>query len=104
MFIQYDELELLELFLREPVNILDDESGEYMYTYEDGNKFKLILMIGTYEKMCRLSLTYNDFDVFDGEFRNVTSLEKKGDSLFINVEGQEAVRIKFSKQVGIELL
>ncbi|MFP3846031.1 hypothetical protein [Priestia filamentosa] len=106
MFIKYDEYELLELFQNEPVSIADDlDAGELIYLYEDAQKFKLILTMDVYKQICSIDITYNDNTVFSGEFNNVSSIRKIADDIMIiDIEREEKIRIKFSKQVGVELL
>ena len=43
MFTKYDEYELLELFLNEPVEICEKEAGIFLYNQEDIHGFKLSL-------------------------------------------------------------
>ena len=105
MFIKYDEYDLLELFLKEPVSITDDlDAGELIYTYKDSQSFKVILAMDVYRKICSLSVTYNDSIVFTGEFNNVTSINKIDDFMLINVNNEERLKVKFTNQVGVELL
>lgn len=105
MFIKYDEYDLLELFLREPISIADDPAaGELMYVYEDDKRFDLIMTISTYGKTCDLSITYHDLVVFTGEFRNVTAIDKKGNHMLISINDEQKLKVKFDVQVGIELL
>ncbi|MES9689210.1 hypothetical protein ABWK31_17400, partial [Bacillus sp. JJ353] len=70
MFIKYNEYDLLELFENEPVIITHQDAGEFNYTYEDNQNFKLILTLEVYQKTCGLSITYNDCIVFAGDFIN----------------------------------
>ncbi|SFJ73663.1 MULTISPECIES: hypothetical protein [unclassified Bacillus (in: firmicutes)] len=105
MFIKYDEYELLELFLSEPVSIADHlEAGEFIYSYKDNKNFKLILTMDVYGQTCSVSITYDDFIVFAGDFKNVTSIKKIENDMIISVSNHERLKIKFSKQVGVELL
>ncbi|MGG1221010.1 hypothetical protein ABE236_26640 [Priestia endophytica] len=105
MFIQYDEYELLELFQGEPVSVGDDvRAGILMYVYEDNNNFKLMFTLDVYRKVCTISITYKDYSVFDGEFLNITEIHKRERDLTIRIKGMEKVKIKFFKQLGVELL
>ncbi|MED1739327.1 hypothetical protein P4U97_07435 [Bacillus swezeyi] len=105
MFIKYDEYDLLELFESEPVSIADElDAGELIYTYKDNQNFKLILTMDVYQQTCSLSMTYNDFIVFSGDFKGVTSIKKVENAMIICIEEEERIRVKFSMQVGVELL
>lgn len=105
MFINYDKYELLELFQQEPTSITGNmEDGELIYTYRDTKYFKLILTFDVYKQTCSVSITCDDLIVFSGGFTNVTCLKKSDDNLALYVNNKEKVKIKFSKQVGVELL
>ncbi|MGX9290925.1 hypothetical protein ACSLGF_06800 [Bacillus sp. A015] len=105
MFIKYDEYDLLELFQSEPVSItgnLDD--GELIYTYKDDLNFKLILSLDVYKQTSSISITFNDFVVFSGEFSHVTSIKKHDRTLIMYVKEEERLKVKFYNQVGAELI
>ncbi|MCR6095417.1 hypothetical protein HXA31_11615 [Salipaludibacillus agaradhaerens] len=105
MFVKYDEYDLLELFQNEPMsikgNIYDEE---LIYTYKDQQNFKVILTLDTYKQTISLSITFNDAIVFTGDFNNVTSIKKDDKYMVIYVNGEERLKVKFYKQVGVELL
>lgn len=105
MFIKYDEYDLLELFQSEPVSITGNiDDGELIYTYRDEQDFKLILTLDVYKQTSNLSITFNNSIVFTGDFNNVTSI-KKGDKAFVMyVCEEERIKVKFYKQIGVELL
>lgn len=105
MFIKYDEYELLELFQSEPVSITGNiDDGELIYTYKDDQNFKVILTLDVYQQTCSLSITFNDSIVFTGDLNNVTSIKKDDKVMVINVGEEEKLKVKFYKQVGVELL
>ncbi|MEC2158775.1 hypothetical protein [Virgibacillus halodenitrificans] len=105
MFIKYDEYDLLELFLSEPISITGNtDDGELIYTYKDGQNFKVILTMDVYQQMVSLSLTFNDLIVFTGDFHNVTSIKKDDKALIMYVEKEERLKVKFFEQVGVQLL
>lgn len=106
MFIEYDELDLLELFEGEPASITGNKKdGKLIYTYKDEQNFQLVLTLNTYAKTIRLSITYNDFIVFEGDFADVTSITKKDDrAMIIHVNKEPILKVKFYQQVGVELL
>ena len=105
MFIKYDEYDLLELFQSEPVSISGNiVDGELIYTYKDDQNFKVILTLDVYQQTSSLSITFNDSIVFSGELNNVSSIKKDGKVMVINVGGDEKLKVKFYKQVGVELL
>mgnify|MGYP003550882158 FL=1 len=105
MFIKYDEYDLLELFQSEPVSISGNiVDGELIYTYKDDQNFKVILTLDVYQQTSSLSITFNDSIVFTGDLNNVTSIKKDDKVMVINVGGDEKLKVKFYKQVGVELL
>ena len=105
MFIKYDEYDLLELFQSEPVSISGNiDDGELIYTYKDDQNFKVILTLDVYQQTSSLTITFNDSIVFTGDLNNVSSIKKDGKVMVINVGGDEKLKVKFYKQVGVELL
>ena len=105
MKIKYDEYDLLELFQSEPVSITGNiDDGELIYTYKDDQNFKVILTIDVYKQTSSIGITFNDSIVFTGEFNNVTSIKKVDKAMVINVGEEERLKVKFYKQVGVELL
>ncbi|OBW59806.1 hypothetical protein A9986_01145 [Solibacillus silvestris] len=105
MFIKYDEYDLLELFQSEPVSISGNiDDGELIYTYKDDQNFKVILTLDVYQQTSSLTITFNDSIVFSGDLNNVSSIKKDGKVMVINVGGDEKLKVKFYKQVGVELL
>ena len=105
MFIKYDEYDLLELFQSEPVSITGNiDDGELIYTYKDDQNFKVILTIDVYKQTSSISITFNDSIVFTGDFNNVTSIKKVDKAMVINVGEEERLKVKFYKQVGVELI
>ncbi|MDA7028017.1 hypothetical protein PJ311_15700 [Bacillus sp. CLL-7-23] len=105
MFIKYDEYELLELFESEPDSIADDpDAGILIYSYKDNQDFELILTLDVYQLTCSLGITYKDFIVFSADFQNVTSIKKVENFLVISIGEEEKIKVKFTKQVGVELL
>lgn len=105
MFIKYDEYDLLELFQSEPVSISGNiDDGELIYTYKDDQNFKVILTLDVYQQTSSLTITFNDSIVFSGDLNNVSSIKKDGKVMVINVGEDEKLKVKFDKQVGVELL
>lgn len=105
MFIKYDEYDLLELFQSEPVSISGNiDDGELIYTYKDDQNFKVILTLDVYQQTSSLTITFNDSIIFSGDLNNVSSIKKDGKVMVINVGGDEKLKVKFYKQVGVELL
>ncbi|ADC49261.1 hypothetical protein BpOF4_05995 [Alkalihalophilus pseudofirmus OF4] len=105
MSIKYDEYDLLELFQSEPVSISGNiDDGELIYTYKDDQNFKLILTLDVYKQAISLGITFNDSIVFTGDFNNVTNIIKDDDAMVLYVGEEKRVKVKFYKQVGVELL
>ena len=105
MSIKYDEYDLLELFQSEPVSISGNiDDGELIYTYKDDQNFKVILTLDVYQQTSSLTITFSDSIVCSGKLNNVSSIKKDGKVMVINVGGDEKLKVKFYKQVGVELL
>lgn len=105
MFIKYDEYDLLELFQSEPVSITGNiDDGELIYSYKDDQNFKVILTLDVYKQTSSLSITFNDSIVFTGDFNNVVSIKKNDKTMVMNVGEEEKIKVKFYKQLGVELL
>ncbi|MEW9677688.1 hypothetical protein ABRT01_16145 [Lentibacillus sp. L22] len=105
MFIKYDEYDLLELFQNEPVSITGNpDDGELLYSCKDSQNFKVILTLDVYRQTCSLSITYNDAIVFVGDFTSVTSMKKFDNNMIIYIDEKEKIKVKFSKQIGVELI
>jgi len=105
MFIKYDEYDLLELFQSEPVSITGNiDDGVLIYAFKDDQNFEVILTLDVYQQTCSLSITFNDAIVFTGDFNNVTSIKKDDKAMVFNVGEKEKLKVKFYKQVGVELL
>ncbi|COD04993.1 hypothetical protein FJP86_18440 [Bacillus velezensis] len=105
MFIKYDELELLELFLNEPVSIADNpDAGELIYSVKDTKGFKLVLFVDVYKMECDVSLTYDESIVFHSKLNNVTQLKKVNNNMIICIKDEERIKVAFKEQFGIFLL
>lgn len=104
-FIKYNENDLMELFQSEPVSVFGNmDAGGLIYTYKDNNNFKIILSLDVYRQSINLSIAYNDINVFTGELLNVTSITKIEESMLVKVNNENKLEVKFSNQVGVELL
>lgn len=64
----------------------------------------MILTLDVYQQTSSLSIIFNDSIVFRGDFNNVTSIKKDDKVMVINVGEEEKLKVKFYKQVGVELL
>ncbi|EIT84005.1 hypothetical protein A374_18269 [Fictibacillus macauensis ZFHKF-1] len=105
MFIKYDEYDLLELFESEPVSITGNiDDGLLMYIYKDDQNFKVNLTLDVYQQTSSLSITFKDYIVFTGEFNNVTRIKRYDKAMVIIVGEEEKIKLKFYKQLGVELL
>jgi hypothetical protein len=105
MCIKYDQYDLLELFQSEPISVSGNaDDGELIYTYKDSQNFEVVLMLDAYQQLLNLSILFQDYTVFTGEFKNVTELKKTEEAMLIEIDKVNKVRVKFRKQVGVELL
>ena len=109
MYIQYDEFQLLELFGSEPVLIVDEEAGIFMYSKGDYAGFKLILTISIYENECNLSLIHEKYPVpiFESKLKDVEKISGTSSELKIERRGSNKVislRVKPNFSIRIENL
>lgn len=104
MFIKYDEYELLELFCNDPISIGPVEAGKLIYSLKDDKGFEIVMFIDIYSKICEVTITFKELIVFTGKIENVESINKKGDEMIINKKGKNILKVKFKKQIGVELL
>jgi hypothetical protein len=98
MHIKYDEIEMFELFEREPISIYEEEAGKFMYIKEDEIGMKLILNLDIYEQTCSFSLGYKDYskDIYNSEYKFVKKFECNEKYLrVINLSDECMVEIGF---------
>lgn len=101
MFIEYDELELLEFFEGEPVVIGEFEAGNVIYSYKNNN-FKMVLLISTYEMYIKISITYNDNVVYCQKHDDILAINKVDtDNLKVIGDKKSVVILKKSPQIGV---
>ncbi|KHD35374.1 hypothetical protein NL50_13770 [Clostridium acetobutylicum] len=104
MCIKYDEYELLELFCNEPVSIGEVEAGELIYSLKDDKGFEIVMFMDVYRKICEVTITYQELIVFTCKIEDVESLSKVDDYMVINSRTKSILKVKFKKQIGVELL
>src|SRR5690625_1829121 len=104
MFIKYDEYDLLELFLSEPISLTDNlGDGEVRYVKSGENEFQLAINIYAYQLKCTISLLYQKKDIFFSSFENVTSLIKKGNTLEVLSGKGKLLAIEFTEDFIISI-
>ena len=84
MFIKYDEIELMEFFETEPIFIGDEEAGECMYVRRQGD-FKIILVISTYEKYIKVSVSYKENVIYSEKHSSISEIEKIDKECFVTL-------------------
>ncbi|OOM80579.1 hypothetical protein CLPUN_12450 [Clostridium puniceum] len=104
MYIKYDEFELLELFCNEPVSIGELEAGELIYSLNDNKGFEIVMSMDVYRKICEITITYQQLTVFTCKIENVECINKVNDEMVINNKEKSILKVKFKKQIGVELL
>lgn len=80
MFINMNEEDLFEFFQADPVNIIDEEAGEIMYSISINN-VEMINVISTYENTVSISINVNDKLLFTHKLSGVTKVEADASSL-----------------------
>lgn len=104
MYIEYDESELLELFLCEPDSLTGDmDDGEISYTKKSRNGFELTVFIHTYELECGIYLTYNEKDVFSVVLKDISKIIKKDNLMCVESETEEIATIFFGEDFNIRI-
>lgn len=104
MYIKYDEYELLELFCNEPVSIGDLESGELIYSLKDNKGFEIVMFMDVYRKICEVTITFQELIVFTCKIEDVESINKVNDEMIITDKNKSILKVKFNKQIGVELI
>ncbi|MGE7307567.1 hypothetical protein ACQKJG_27445 [Priestia megaterium] len=82
---EYNEYELLELFEDEPVVVVDEQTGMFMYSKNDDYGFQLILTTSVHENKCSVSLGYEHFKglIFDFELEDINQIKGENNCLTI---------------------
>ncbi|WP_099223068.1 hypothetical protein [Listeria costaricensis] len=105
MYIEYDEYELLELFLNEPSSLYDnEEDGEVSYTKKSQSDFELTLFIHTYQMECELYLSFKGKDIFSVELKEIVNIIKKDNIMSINSAKKELVQVYFGEDFNIRII
>ncbi|MBO0468766.1 hypothetical protein JZO73_14780 [Enterococcus plantarum] len=100
---KYDELDLMELFLSESEN-LTDNVGDGNITYKiSKDDFTLKIFVRTYENQVSVFLTYNEKDIFYGDFDNVTELRKEDMYLRVLRENITIASLCFGTMLSISI-
>ena len=71
---------MFEFFQADPVNIIDEEAGEIMYSISINN-VEMINVISTYENTVSISINVNDKLLFTHKLSGVTKVEADVSSL-----------------------
>ena len=100
MFIKYDEIELMEFFETEPIFIGDEEAGECMYVRRQGY-FKIILVISTYEKYIKVSVSYKENVIYSEKHSSISEIERiDKNTLKVSSDNHDIVIIN-APQIGV---
>lgn len=103
MFIEYNENDLLELFLNEPVGI-GELNEELIYSYKNDMGFSITMYLNVYAQKIELSLSYNDTVLFNDTIHEVESIIRINNDLLINSKSEKKLKLKFYPQVGVEFI
>lgn len=103
MFTDFNEYELLEIFEREPISIVAEGAGIFLYTKNDHHGFELSMILSIYEKKCKISLIFDGFinPIFDFELTNVESLKCSNGNLRIRRKDGDDIEISFKPNFAI---
>ncbi len=105
MYIKYDEYELLEMFLNEPLEINGKEGGVFLYKSKNMNGFELSMYISIYEQLCCINLKHISLlnPVFDSTIYEVEKILKKENSLIIKKYNKDKIVIYFKPNISLKL-
>jgi hypothetical protein len=102
---KYDEYELLKLFEDEPLVMVDDQTGMFMYSKDDDYGFHLLLTMSVHESKCSVSLSYKHFKgvIFDFELEDISQIKGKNNRLTIlGNDGNTEVEISFKPHFSLK--
>ncbi|ADF38672.1 hypothetical protein [Priestia megaterium] len=102
---KYDEYELLELFEDEPLVMVDEQTGMFMYSKDDDHGFHLLLVMSVHKNQCSVSLGYNHFKglIFDFELEDISEIKGKNNRLTIlGNDGNREVEISFKPHFSLK--
>jgi len=102
---EYNEYELLELFEDEPVVMVDEQTGVFMYSKDDDHGFHLLLVMSVHESQCSVSLSYKHFKglIFDFELEDISEIKGENNRLTIlGNDGNREVEISFKPHFSLK--
>ncbi len=105
MYIEYDEYELLDMFLNEPLEINGKEGGIFLYKSENMNGFELSMYISIYEQLCCINLKYVGLlnPVFDIAINEVEKILKEDNRLIVRKYNKDEIIIYFKPNISLKL-
>ena len=89
MSIKYDEYDLLELFGAEPIAIVDQITGIFLYNQVKKNGLELFFKFSTYEDSCSITLYLNSAVVASVSLEDVISFVREEYSLRITLRNSD---------------
>ena len=101
MFIQFNDLDLLDFFENEPLVIGERDEAKFIYSIKDSRQFSMTLAVDTYAKIIDISVRYSDNTVFAGEFDNVLEIRKSEDVLLVEMKNKKRLVLKKHACFGI---
>ena len=103
MFIKFDDLDMFDFFISDPVYIGEKEAAHFIYSIEDDYMFSMSLMVDTYGQKIDVSVSYDNNIVFAGQFDNILEIRKSEDVLLVEMESEKRLIIKKSPNLGVVL-
>ena len=101
MFINYDDLEMLEFFENNPINVGEDGGGLLIYSLEDSTSFAMTLIMDVYAKLISINILYKRNIVFSGEFDGIVEIKKSDTVLIIDLEDRRRLVLKKYPCLGL---
>lgn len=93
MFIKYDESEFFEFFESEPVVVGEEDTGDWIYTYQKDD-FKIVLLLSTYEMYIKISICYCGNIVYTEMFKQIVEINKLDDNILKIIQNERSIIVK----------
>lgn len=101
MYIKFDDLEMIEFFENNPINVGEDGEGILIYSIKDKEHLSMALTLDIYAKTADISVLYDNNVIFSGEFDNVIEIKKVEKTLVFCLEDEGRVILKKDCCLGV---
>ena len=101
MFINFDELDMLDFFEEEPIFIGEEGEVKYLYSVRDVYQLSMTLVIDAYAKQIEIAVSHRYNTIFAGQFEEVFEIRKSNDDLIVNMKNGKRLIIKKNSCLGV---